>query len=76
MAVVFPQLNFFFFSIFRSALSRLGVDSRTCGIWSHDVMNFVAQMVPRSILIDAVYNQMKTTKARALKKKLQAEKQK
>jgi len=61
----------------RSALSRLGIDSRTCGFWSHDIINFIAEIVPRSILVDHVYKEMKSTKARALKKKQQqAEKQK
>ena len=58
-------------------MSRLGIDSRTPGFWSHDIINFVAEIVPRSILVDVVYKEMKTTKARALKKKQQqAEKQK
>lgn len=53
----------------RSALSRLGIDSRTCGYWAHDIMNFVTEVVPRSLLVDVVYGQMKTIKAKALKKK-------
>ena len=58
-------------------MSRLGIESRTCGFWSHDIINFIAEIVPRSILVDHVYKEMKSTKARALKKKQQqAEKQK
>ena len=38
-------------------------------------MNFVAEIAPKSILVDVVYSQMKTIKAKALKKKQQAEKQ-
>jgi len=60
----------------RSALSRLGIDSRTCGYWAHDIMNFVTEIVPKCILVDVVYGQMKAIKAKALKKKQQAEKQK
>ena len=52
-----------------SALSRLGIDARTCGYWAHDIMNFVSEVVPRRILVDVVYDRMKDTKAKALKRK-------
>ena len=70
------KFNYFLFSIFRSALSRLGIDSRTCGFWSHDIVTFAHEIAPKSILVDVVYNQMKTINTKALKKKQQAEKQK
>jgi len=65
-----PSLNVPSPSVFvRSALSRLGIESRTCGYWAHDLMNFFAETVPTSLLLNIVYNQMRAIRAKALKKK-------
>jgi len=53
----------------RSALSRLGIDSRTCGYWAHDAMIFIGETMPKSYLLDTIYNNMKTIRAIAMKKK-------
>ena len=72
--------NFFTFFvsifIFRSALSRLGIESRTCGYWAHDLMNFFAETVPTSLLLNIVYNQMRTIKAKEKETKLRILKKK
>lgn len=53
----------------QSALARLGIEQRSCGYWAHDVMNFFCEVLPKSLLVNIVYGQMKTIKAKALKKK-------
>ena len=65
-----PSLNVPTPEIFvSSALSRLGIDGRSCGYWAHDVMNFFIELLPRSLLVGIVFNQMSAIKAKALKKK-------
>ena len=53
----------------KSALGRLGIDTRTTGFWAHDVMDYVTQLPPTDFLVYFVYKQMKGLRARALKKK-------
>jgi len=53
----------------RSALSRLGIESRTCGYWAHDAMIFIGEIMPKTYLLDSVYNNMKTIRAIAMRKK-------
>lgn len=65
-----PSLNVPTPEIFvKSALARLGIDGRTCGYWTHDIMLYACQILPLAVLVNVVYGQMKTIKAKALKKK-------
>lgn len=53
----------------RSALARLGIDQRTSGYWTHDVMTTLVESLPRCLVTPIVFKEMKTIKAKALKKK-------
>ncbi len=55
-----------------SALARLGVQSRTMGYWTHDLMVAVLNALPAMIVDSASYSQMVAIRKKALKKKEKA----
>jgi len=61
----------------RSALGRLGVESRTTGYWAHDLMLFcTTELLPSWIADWVTFKQLAQIRVRALKKKDKLEKEK
>jgi 17beta-estradiol 17-dehydrogenase / very-long-chain 3-oxoacyl-CoA reductase len=50
----------------KSALSRLGIYSRTTGFWSHDLLELVNDFLPESVLSSVVFNLMDGVRKRKL----------
>lgn len=53
----------------KSALSRLGIYSRTMGYWTHDLMVAAMNALPAAIVDKMAYDQMVAIKKKALRKK-------
>jgi 17beta-estradiol 17-dehydrogenase / very-long-chain 3-oxoacyl-CoA reductase len=53
----------------KSALARLGLTARTSGYWSHDIMSFLVQTLPQSIVRKITFQQLRAIRKSALKKK-------
>ena len=54
----------------KSALGRLGIDSRTTGFWTHDVLLYLlTQMLPEWLATKITYQTLVGIRKRALKKK-------
>ena len=53
----------------KSALSRLGIYSRTMGYWTHDLMVAAMNALPAAMVDKMAYDQMVAIKKKALRKK-------
>jgi len=61
----------------RSALARLGVESRTTGYWVHDIMLYATtELLPQAIADKIVMSQLVSVRKRALKKQQQSSRSK
>jgi 17beta-estradiol 17-dehydrogenase / very-long-chain 3-oxoacyl-CoA reductase len=52
----------------KSALSRLGIHSRTMGYWTHDLRVVITDLLPVALVENVSYNQMAVIRNMALKK--------